>query len=109
MFVDLMSLDGNVALVTGSGRGLGRAMALALAEAGADIVVTARTNEEIEETASLIKDTGRRSIAVPCDVTKRTSVDSLVRNALAEFGRIDILVNNAGVAIVRDFMELGED
>jgi NAD(P)-dependent dehydrogenase (short-subunit alcohol dehydrogenase family) len=84
-------------------------MALALAEAGADIVVTARTKKEIEETTSLIKDSGRNAIAVLCDVTQRSSVDSLVAKALSEFGRIDILVNNAGVAIVRDFLDLTEE
>jgi NAD(P)-dependent dehydrogenase (short-subunit alcohol dehydrogenase family) len=109
MVFDLMNLDGKVALVTGSGRGLGRAMALALAEAGADIALTARTKEEIEETASLIKDLGRKAIAVSCDVTKRSPVDALVLNALSEFGRIDVLVNNAGVAIVRDFLALSEE
>jgi NAD(P)-dependent dehydrogenase (short-subunit alcohol dehydrogenase family) len=62
MVLDQFRLDGKVALVTGSGRGLGRAMALALAEAGADLVVTARTKKEIEETASHIRALGRKAV-----------------------------------------------
>jgi len=105
MILDQFSLDGKVALVTGSGRGLGRAMALALAEAGADLVVTARTKREIEETASHIRELGRRAISVVCEVTKRSSVDRVVDRAVSKLDRLDILVNNAGVAIVKPFLK----
>jgi NAD(P)-dependent dehydrogenase (short-subunit alcohol dehydrogenase family) len=108
MILDQFRLDGKVALVTGSGRGLGRAMALALAEAGADLVVTARTKKEIEETASHIRALGRNAVSVVCDVTKRSSVNRVVEKAQSKFGRIDILVNNAGMAIVKPFMEFEE-
>lgn len=108
MVFDKMRLDGRVALVTGSGRGLGRAMALALAEAGADVVVTARTKKEIQETASEIKALGKRSMPIVCNVTKRSSVEKVVSKALSKFGRVDILVNNAGLAIVKPFLEFDE-
>ena len=106
MLLDQFRLDGKVALVTGSGRGLGRAMALALAEAGADLVVTARTKKEIEETASHIRALGRRAISLVCDVTKKSSVDRAVERAVSKLERLDILVNNAGVAIVKPFLKL---
>ncbi len=101
-----MSLEGKVALVTGSGRGLGRAMAVALARAGADLVVTARTREEIDETAREIGRLGRRAIAVQADVTDPGQTEDLVRETLKHFGKIDILVNNAGVALVKNLQEM---
>jgi len=109
MVFDMMRLDGKVAIVTGSGRGLGRAMALALAEAGADVVAAARTEAEIEETASLIRDSGRRSISIVCNVMEKSAADLLVRKTLAEFGRVDILVNNVGFALFKPFLEISEE
>jgi NAD(P)-dependent dehydrogenase (short-subunit alcohol dehydrogenase family) len=96
--LDKLRLDGKTAVVTGAGRGLGRAMALALAEAGADIVATARTQGQIDETAGLVREKGRKCLAVTCDVTDSGSVKGMVEASLAEFGRIDVLVNNAGGA-----------
>jgi 2-deoxy-D-gluconate 3-dehydrogenase len=96
--LDKLRLDGKVAIVTGAGRGLGRAMSLALADAGADLVATARTKEQIDETAALVREKGRRCLAVVCDVTDSASVNAMVDAALAEYGKIDVLVNNAGGA-----------
>jgi 3-oxoacyl-[acyl-carrier protein] reductase len=90
------SLDGKAAIVTGAGRGLGRAIALTLADAGADIVGAARTKEQIEETADMVRAKGRRCHAISCDVTDSAAVRAMVQSALNAFGRIDILVNNAG-------------
>ena len=91
-----LSLQGRIAIVTGAGRGIGRMMSLSLAEAGADVVVSARTSSEIEETATLVEKVGRRALAVAADVSVSAEVDDLVRRALDEFGQVDILVNNAG-------------
>jgi NAD(P)-dependent dehydrogenase (short-subunit alcohol dehydrogenase family) len=91
-----LSLEGRTAIVTGAGRGIGREIALTLAEAGADIVVAARTESEINETVEAVTALGRQAIAVPTDVSKSSQVDSMVQMALDHFGTIDILVNNAG-------------
>ena len=96
MILDKFDLTGRTAIVTGGGRGLGRAMALALAEAGADIVVAARTVDQLEEAAALVRERGRRALVSPCDVTESAQVNAMVERAYAEFGQIDILINNAG-------------
>ncbi|RME47028.1 MAG: SDR family NAD(P)-dependent oxidoreductase, partial [Chloroflexi bacterium] len=90
-------LVGKTAIVTGGGRGIGRATALTLAANGADVVVAARTQREIEETAEAIEALGRRSLAIPADVSDPDDVDQLVETTLGVFERIDILVNNAGI------------
>ncbi len=94
--LDRFRIPGRVAIVTGGGRGIGAAIARAYAEAGADVVVGARTLAQIEETAGAVRALGRRALAVPCDVNREEQLEQLVQRALAEFGRIDILVNNAG-------------
>jgi 7-alpha-hydroxysteroid dehydrogenase len=96
MILDRFRLDDRVVLVTGGGRGIGRGIALGCAEAGADVVVCARSPEQIEDTAEQVRALGRRALAVPCDVTKREDLEQLVERTLEEFGRIDVLVNNAG-------------
>ncbi len=96
MILERFRLDGQVAVVTGAGRGIGRAIALAYAEAGADVVCAARTPEQIEDTAERVRALGRRALPVPCDVLEREQLESLVGRSLDGFGRIDILVNNAG-------------
>ena len=96
--LDGLRLDGRVALVTGAGRGLGRAMALALAEAGADVVCAARSRDQIEETANLVREKGRRALAIPTDVSRSDQCTALVEATVREVGRLDILVNNAGGA-----------
>ncbi len=90
-------LIGKTAIVTGGGRGIGRATALALAANGADVVVAARTQREIEETAEAIEALGRRGLAIPADVSDPDDVDQLVETTLEVFEKIDILVNNAGI------------
>jgi NAD(P)-dependent dehydrogenase (short-subunit alcohol dehydrogenase family) len=94
--MEKLRLDGKIIIMTGAGRGLGRAMALDLATAGADIVAAARTQEQIDETAEMIRATGRHCIAVQVNITDSSSMQALVDATLAEFGRIDVLVNNAG-------------
>ncbi|HET9918784.1 MAG TPA: SDR family NAD(P)-dependent oxidoreductase [Ktedonobacteraceae bacterium] len=93
-----LPLAGKRAVVTGAGRGIGRSIALALAEAGADVVVSARTGSEIEALAAEIEGMSRRSRAIACDVTNAEQVQSMAQAAMESMGNIDILVNNAGNA-----------
>lgn len=97
---DRFSLEGKVAIVTGASSGLGVTFALALAEAGADIALGARRVELLEETRGKIEALGRRSIAVPTDVSKTEDCDRLVATAREELGDVNVLVNNAGIAHV---------
>jgi len=96
MGLEVFSLEGKVAIVTGGGRNIGKAIALGLAEAGADVVVAARTSSEIEQTALEIEERGRRGLPLPADVRDAGQVENLVRRTLERFGKVDILVNNAG-------------
>lgn len=91
------SLDGQVALITGGGRGLGRAFAQALAAAGVKVAVTARTERELDETHALITATGGTARVFPADVTDRHTMEQVLGCVAEEFGSIDILVNNAAV------------
>jgi NAD(P)-dependent dehydrogenase (short-subunit alcohol dehydrogenase family) len=98
--LDRFSLDGRVAVVTGASSGLGVAFALALAEAGADVALGARRVDLLEETRGKIEALGRRSVAVPTDVTVTEDCDRLVATARDELGDVHVLVNNAGIAHV---------
>jgi len=99
-------LEGKVAIVTGGGRGIGKAIALVFAEAGVDVVVAARTVEQIEGTAKEIRGLGQRALAVPTDVTKADQVENMVKKAISEFGKIDILVNDAGTGYAKQLIPL---
>lgn len=94
--LDRFRLDGQTAIVTGSGRGIGAATALALADAGADVVISARTASEMEETAAQVRERGRRALIVSCDMLDADQRRALVEQTMDEFGRLDILVNNVG-------------
>ena len=108
MALERFYLTDKVAIVTGSGRGIGKVIAKVFAEAGADVVCTSRTQGEIEATSEEIISMGRRSIAIPCDVTKSDQVDQLIKQVKDTFGHIDILVNNAAGATVSKLMEMNE-
>lgn len=94
--MDLFGLQGQVAVVTGAGKGIGRGIALCLAEAGADVAVAARNEAEINEVASEIRALGRRAIAVPTDVTAAGALEALAKSTIDELGSVTIWVNNAG-------------
>ncbi len=94
-------LEGQVAVVTGGGRGIGRAIALALAATGAEVAICARSVAELEETATRIEATGRRSLALTADVTSHSDVERVIARTEAELGPVDLLVNNAGMGGVR--------
>lgn len=93
----LFRLTGKVAVVTGASRGIGRGYAEALSEAGAHVVLAARSAEALEELARRLTRGKRRALPVPTDVSREADLDRLVGTTLAEFGRIDILVNNVGI------------
>jgi NAD(P)-dependent dehydrogenase (short-subunit alcohol dehydrogenase family) len=94
---DMYRLDGKVAIVTGASSGLGVAFAQGLAEAGADVVLGARRVDRLEATAQLVRDAGRRVLAVATDVADPAQCQALVDAAIGEFGHVDILINNAGI------------
>jgi 7-alpha-hydroxysteroid dehydrogenase len=95
---ELFSLHGQVAIVTGAGKGIGRACALALAGAGADVALCARTQSDLDGVAQEIRALGRRAITVAGDISEAAAQDAVVARTLAELGKISILVNNAGGA-----------
>ena len=103
-----MSLDGRVALVTGSGRNIGRATVLEMARRGADVVVNARSNRrEAEAVAREAEALGVRAVPLIADVGDEAQVEAMVDSALSELGRIDILVNNAGLRRSTPILEMG--
>lgn len=108
MILDRFRLTDRVALVTGGGQGIGRATAVALAEAGADVVVCARTRADLDETVRLVEATGRRGLPVVCDVMVTEELDGLVATTVREMGRLDVLVNNAGGTGPRPAMSTSE-
>ena len=90
-------LTGQVALVTGGGRGFGKAIAMKLAAEGASVAITSRTQDELNQTVAEIKSAGGRGLAVRGDVTCLEDVEQAVRSAIEEFGPITLLINNAGI------------
>jgi 3-oxoacyl-[acyl-carrier protein] reductase len=103
-------LDGKVALITGASRGIGRGCAVALAEAGADIAVNFRVQEEAaRKTCALVEGLGRRALSVQADVSRAPEVDRMIRRIGQELGSVDILVNNAGIVRRYPWNEIPEE
>ena len=105
MILDRFKVTDQVAIVTGSGRGIGAATAVALAEAGADIVLAARTEEQLREVARRVEATGRRAAVVAGDLTDVELMGSLADTAHQAFGRVDIVVNNLGGTMPRPLLD----
>jgi 7-alpha-hydroxysteroid dehydrogenase len=105
MILDRFSMAGKVAIVTGAGRGIGAATAIALAEAGADLVISARTAGQLAEVADRVEAEGHRAVVVPADLSDLEAVAALVDRAREAYGRLDLVVNNVGGAMPRPFME----
>jgi 7-alpha-hydroxysteroid dehydrogenase len=105
MIQDRFRLDDKVAIVTGAGRGIGAASALALAEAGADVVLSSRTQSQLEAVAAQIEALGRRAVVVPADLSDLDAVAGLAGVAQEAFGRIDVVVNNVGGSMPRAFLD----
>ena len=104
-----MELEGQVAIVTGAGRGIGRATALELAQMGADIVVAELEGSSAERTAAEVKSIGRRASVVRTDVTSLADLKRMAERTRAEFGRIDILINNAGIYRAASSLDITEE
>ena len=105
MILDRFAVTDRVAVVTGAGRGIGAATALALAEAGADVVLTARHESQLEKVAERVRAAGRRALVVPADAMDLAALEALPRRAYDEFGRLDIVVNNVGGTIPNAFLD----
>lgn len=99
-------LVGQVAVVTGAGRGIGRATAEALARAGADVVAAARSIHELEETAERVREAGASCLIVPTDVSREADCENLIAKTIETFGQAEILINNAGAAHFAPVWEL---
>ena len=86
-----MKLKNKIALITGAGRGIGRSIAITFSNAGADVVLVARTREQLENVAAEIKQKGREALPIPCDVSSARAVQNLAQKVQESYGRIDIL------------------
>lgn len=96
MILERFRLDGRTAVVTGAGRGIGAATAVALAEAGADVVISSRTESDLEEVADRVGEAGGRAVVVPADLAELDNLQDLVDAAVDELGGLDVVVNNVG-------------
>lgn len=94
--LDRFRLTDKVAVITGAGRGIGAATAVALAEAGADVVIAARTESQLQDVAKVVANAGRRAHVIAADLSEEDAIRGLASAARDEFGRLDIVVNNVG-------------
>jgi NAD(P)-dependent dehydrogenase (short-subunit alcohol dehydrogenase family) len=104
----VFSLEGKVAVVTGGTSGIGLALSLGLADAGADVIASARRQEQVDSTAKEIEARGRKTIRIASDVGDRASLEKLLAGALEAFGKVDILVNCAGMIKRTPTLDLAE-
>lgn len=109
MILDRFRLDGRVAVVTGAGRGIGAGSAVALAEAGADVLLSARTEDQLRAVAARVESLGRRAVVVPADLADLDAVAGLAQRAHDELGRLDVVVNNVGGTIPNGFLDTTPD
>ncbi|MGA8431111.1 MAG: glucose 1-dehydrogenase [Candidatus Sulfotelmatobacter sp.] len=103
-----LSLDSKTAVVIGGTSGIGLTLAKGLAAAGANVIPSGRRRDRVESVANDIKKAGGRSLAVPCDVADRSSLQSLLEAACAEFGKVDILLNCAGITQKTPIVDMSE-
>jgi 7-alpha-hydroxysteroid dehydrogenase len=107
--LDRFSVAGQVAIVTGAGRGLGAATAVALAEAGADVLISARTERQLDRVAEQIRAIGRRAVVVAADLSDLDAVAGLAQAAYDELGRLDTVVNNMGGTFPTEFLKTSNE
>ena len=105
MILDRFRLDDKVVIVTGAGRGIGAAIARTYAEVGADVVLAARTESQLDEVAADVRASGGEALVVPCDVSDLEVLDDLVARTVEAFGGIDVVVNNAGGSMPNAFLD----
>jgi len=105
VILDRFRLTDKVAVVTGAGRGIGAATAVAFAEAGADVVISSRTESQLEEVAARVEQAGRQAAVVPADLSDVDAAARLAATARESFGRLDVVVNNVGGTIPNAFMK----
>jgi 7-alpha-hydroxysteroid dehydrogenase len=105
VILDRFRIDGQVAIVTGAGRGIGAGSAVALAQCGADVVIASRTQSDLDEVAGDVEAAGRRAVTVACDLSDLDAVAALAAVAQREFGRLDVVVNNVGGTIPLPFLD----
>lgn len=109
MIINPFSLDGKVAIVTGSGRGLGKGVAIGMGAAGARVVTCSRTLAEAEATAQEIRGAGGEALALTVDITQKASCEALVAQTLEHHGRLDVLVCNAAANLQGPALEIDEE
>ncbi|MGD0911423.1 MAG: glucose 1-dehydrogenase [Terracidiphilus sp.] len=109
MSKEIFNLEGKTAVITGGTSGIGRALSLGLAEAGADVIATARREQNVSETANEIEALGRKTLRVTSDVCDRGSLERLLTATLDKFGKIDILVNCAGIIKRTPTIDISEE
>lgn len=104
-------LQDRVAIITGGDSGIGKAVAVHFAREGADVVIVYRKEkEDAEETKSLVEEKGRRALLIQSDISKEVNCQDIVKQTIAEFGKIDIVVNNAAIQVPKtDFSEITEE
>lgn len=104
--MEIPLLEGQVAIVTGAGRGIGRCIALTLVQHGARVALAARTASELRAVQAEITAFGGQALCIPTDVSREADVQTLVQRTVAHFGRLDIVVNNAGMGIFGPLAEM---
>ena len=104
-----MRLKDKISVITGAGRGIGRSIAFAFADEGSNLVLVARSREQLENVAQEIGNNGGRALPVACDVSSAQEVQNLAKVVQVEFGRVDILVNNAGISRRSKLLEYDDE
>ena len=104
-----MRLSKKIAVITGAGRGIGERIAHTFAEEGADLILTARTREQLERVAEDVRAKQRSAVVMPCDISSPTEVQKLASEVKEKFGQIDILVNNAGISKRSKLLDSDDD
>ena len=104
-----MRLSNKIAVITGAGRGIGESIAHRFADEGADLILTARTQQQLDRVADDIRAKNRKAAALPCDVSSPAEVEKLAAEVKKKFGRVDILVNNAGISKRSKLLDYDDD